>query len=297
MNRYNPTTPPFTSPLFFSTLISIALLNVFCQNKESYFGTVSNAQGDIKITSSKVTGSVLKKGSSIYFEDTISTEDGTAAISFDNSSLITLEENTSIVITESTSGDTRRIIVSLLNGGILSDIKHPKKIDMRYEVITPASKIESQGTLFYVSHHRRDKISNVHVYDGRVLATGLFPLAVPVIINPGFSSVIAFNTAPHPPQKINYGQFKKLYKHLPPKKCKQYIRHFSFPIPVAPLPIITPGSDKHSLHKFKKGHPDMIVAPVPVPVPVPVPSQGPNHQKTSNKHSIKDGQGKKEKKN
>lgn len=219
--------------LLFSSLLLFC--NTSKQQKVAFDGKVNSVKGHVTIrkqTSSKWLK--LNTSSRIEYGDNIATDSGSLVeIGFGDSNTITVGESSQAVVTAVTdSNGNSTIEIYNAFGTVLSNI-HPKAGEnSRYRVCTPSAIAEIEGTYFWVSFRRKSRTTHVNVLSGNVrVRNPRLKKRGFVDINPGHFTFITWDEHPTLPKRLNYGQWKRMGRVMPPGQYKKYTHKFKIKKP------------------------------------------------------------------
>jgi hypothetical protein len=245
--------------IYLFVLFSISLLLSCGKGKKSEFGgRTDSVNGNVeiyKVNSSK--WEKLNTSSKIEFGDSIKTDTlSEVQVRFAESNTIKIGENSKVVVTVvKDSNESNTIEVYNAFGTVLSNIPELTDAYPQYRVRTPTAVADVKGTFFWVAFRRRTRTTHINVLSGRVrVFNPRFRKRAPVIIMPGFFSFIVWGSPPCHPKKLNYGQWKKMHRIMPPGHYKKYSHKFKIKKPHR----LKPG---HKGLKFKKKGPPHKIKP------------------------------------
>jgi len=241
------------------------MLTMFCANRgghQPFDGKIKSITGAVKIFKQKKPGwEELKVSSILDFGDTISTEsESEVEVCFNGDNSIKIGESTKIavaMVADSGDKEPHTLEVYTAYGSVLSNIEKLTGRYKGYHVRTPTATAAIRGTFFFVFFHPVKRVTHVNVLKGRVFVRNPYIFApVPVIVMPGFFTFIAMHNGPVMPKKLNYGQWKKMHRLLPPPLHNKYFKKFKIKqlqkhagpgkmkkkalLPPGPKPLIAP---------------------------------------------------------
>lgn len=236
----------------YTRLTAIVLLFLIisgCGKKQSrqVFGEIVSCKGSVEVFKpEKSKWYPLSLSSDVFCGDSIRTlGNSELKVLFMEDNHITLAESTTVYVQESVDS-SEKISITVFNAGgkILSELKSLKEKDIRYLVQTPTAHAYPEGTHFLVFFAPVPFVTNVKVLHGRVKVLNPFMPGVPVVVVPGFHTVVKFKKKPLVPKPLNYGQFKKMHRILGPKAYKHYSVRFKIKpnrmmhsSPIVPAPV------------------------------------------------------------
>ncbi len=207
------------------------ILSTGCGKKQSRtsFGKVTAIKGAVEVYNSlKAKWNVLDQLTEVFFGDSIRTMgDAELEILFEDDNSIKLAESTTVYLQQaSDSSGTKMITVSNATGKVLSELKSLKEKKVGYVVQTPTARAEPKGTHFLVTVVPVTYVTHVTVFHGDVYVYHSVEPVEPVVVFPGYYTVVSFGVVPLVPVPMNYGQFKKMHRVLGPRVYGHYSARF-----------------------------------------------------------------------
>jgi len=148
-------------------------------------------------------------------------------IFFEEDNSVKLAESTVVYFQETTdSSGKKEIIVSNGYGSVLTELKSVDKKGIGYVIMTPTARAEPEGTHFMVYVTPVTFVTRVTVLYGRVHVYHSYEPIEPVVVAPGYYTVVSFRRVPLVPVAMNYGQFKKMHRILGPGAYSRYSKRF-----------------------------------------------------------------------
>lgn len=201
-------------------LVALALsMGLFGCCGERFGGRVTEVTGTARIRrAGEKQWRDLEKARKVEFGDSVRTEgESQLEIAFGKGNTIRLDESTKICVVD-TVDSVNRPTIEVYNafGTVLSDIENLDGRHARYRVRTPTSVAAIEGTFFGVSFDPHIRRSHVNVIAGHVVVWNPLLPVPPIIVPPGFLSLVLWREPPVAPVKIPPGQWKKMRRVMPP---------------------------------------------------------------------------------
>ena len=231
--------------IFLYTLIFITLLSLSCSKKKEpqilFEGKVKSLIGQALIFKSKTSKwEVLNVSDAVEFGDSIkTTAESQVEIAFGGNSTAKIGENSKVAITlVKDSAGVNTVEVFTAFGSVLSNIEKLTGRYNQYQVRTPTATAAIRGTFFFVFFHLHKRITHVNVFRGRVRVRNPHVIiGPPLILLPGFFTVVHVGRVPIVPKKLNYGQMKKVMPLMPPGQYKKFNKKFKITKKAKPMSL------------------------------------------------------------
>ena len=216
-------------------ILITALLSLFCGKKKEpqvpFEGKVTSITGEVQIFKPEASKWVnIAAADEIRFGDSLRTpQKSQVEVTFAGNNTFKVGENSKVAVSlvKDSAGENVAEVFTVF-GSVLSDIdKLTAKHYSHYQVRTPTSTASVEGTLFFVMFHPHKRITHVNVFRGRVRVRNPHVImGPPLILLPGFFTVVHVGRTPVVPRKLNYGQMKKVMPLMPPGQYKKFHKQF-----------------------------------------------------------------------
>lgn len=215
-------------------ILIAALLSLFCgQEKEPqipFEGKVTSITGQAQIFNSNTSQWVnIDPADKIEFGDSIRTPAGSQVeITFGGNNTFKIGGNSKVtVLLVKDSANKNVAEVFTVFGSVLSNVEKLTAQYQHYQVRTPTATASVKGTFFFVFFHPHNRVTHVNVFRGRVRVRNPHVIKrAPIILLPGFFTIIHIGKVPVVPKKLNYGQMKKVMPLMPPGQYKKFHKKF-----------------------------------------------------------------------
>lgn len=174
--------------------------------EETAIGTASIAGADAEISHAKGPFEPLKAGAAVHQGDRVRSRQAGIKITFQDQSSISLAPRSEIELNEYVYKPqaSRRSMFKLWGGKLKATFSKFLSADNDVRIATPTAVAGVRGTQFFVGVNQKegsdkpeDTTTDVVVFEGKVnVKSALDKVAGAIDLNPGQSSVVAFNAAP-----------------------------------------------------------------------------------------------------
>jgi hypothetical protein len=214
-----------------------------CGKKKGFAGTVRSMKGPVEHWQA-ATGvwKACAEGTEVFSGDTLQTgSQASVEVECTDNHRITLGEQTEICLrdTAKKSGNST-IVVFVRNGEVVSKTGSKQSEANSFAVQTPSARATAHGTQFMVAYYPSRHSTRVHVFEGEVWVVNPYIRHhPPVVVLPGYYTVVVVSALPVPPVLITYDQLKRIKNTIGDNAFVHWSAEFHIP---APPPIPHPPS-------------------------------------------------------
>ena len=164
---------------------------------------VTEIKGDVVFTSPDGTPLSAQRGTTLSPDSKIETAKGSALLMLQDGSQILINAHSNVTLRIPNQG--KGYSLELLIGTIMAKIKKRMDEAPSFRMGTPSAVITVRGTRFEAEVTKKQK-TYVRVFEGLVEVNGLAEGSRPVLVRPGFSTGVGYESTPEDPREMNPSQ-------------------------------------------------------------------------------------------
>lgn len=164
---------------------------------------VTEIKGDVVFTSPDGTSLSAQRGTTLSPDSKIETAKGSALLMLQDGSQILIRAHSNVTLRIPNQG--KGYSLELLIGRMMAKIKKRMDEAPSFRMGTPSAVITVRGTRFEVEVTKKQK-TYVQVFEGLVEVNGLAEGSRPVLVRPGFSTGVGYESTPEDPREMGPDQ-------------------------------------------------------------------------------------------